>query len=115
MTDLSRIKATLEFLKDNQGFNVGGLFVSRTDNVIHVAGSTNYSFVENLNKRIAIKELENTKAEFNEYVEALPEFKDFMKNKEIYHLNYQKWKKFGNQLCRMNTRWNLNLLMIGLT
>jgi hypothetical protein len=87
MTDLTRIKAALEFLKDYQGFNVGGLFVSRTENVIHVAGSTNYSFIENLNKRIAIKEMENTKAEFNDYVEALPEFKDFMKNKVIkYYL-----------------------------
>jgi hypothetical protein len=88
MTHISRIKAALEFLKDNQGFNVGGLFVSRTDNVIHVTGYTNFSFIENLNKRIAIKEMENTKAEFNDYIEALPEFKDFMKNKEIkYYLN----------------------------
>ncbi len=99
MTDLSRIKAALEFLKDNQGFNVGGLFVSRTDNVIHVAGSTNYSFVENLNKRIAIKELENTKAEFNEYVEALPEFKDFMKNKEIYYYLILDYDKDSIPIC----------------
>jgi hypothetical protein len=88
MTDISRIKAALEFLKDSQGFNVGGLFVSRTDNLIHVAGCTNYSFIENLNKRIAITELKNTKAEFKDYVEALPEFQEFMKNKEIkYYLS----------------------------
>jgi len=99
MTDLSRIKAALEFLKDNQGFNVGGLFVSRTDNVIHVAGSTNYSFIENLNKRIAIEELENTKAEFNEYVEALPEFKDFMKNKEIYYYLILDYGKGSIPIC----------------
>lgn len=99
MTDLGRIKATLEFLKDNQGFNVGGLFISRTENVIHVAGFTNYSFIENLKKRIAIKELENTKAEFNEYVEALPEFKDFMKNKEIHYYLMLDYGKGSIPIC----------------
>lgn len=99
MTDIGRIKAALEFLKDYQGFNVGGLFVSRTDNVINVAGSTNYSFVQNVNKRIAIKELENTKAEFNDYVEALPEFKDFMKNKEIKYYLILDYGKGSIPIC----------------
>lgn len=99
MTDISRIKATLEFLKDSQGFNVGGLFVSRTDNIIHVAGSTNYSFIENLNKRIAITELENTKAEFNDYVEALPEFQEFMKNKEIKYYLILDYGKGSIPIC----------------
>jgi hypothetical protein len=99
MTDISRIKAALEFPKDYQGFNVGGLFVSRTDNVINVAGSTNYSFIENLNKRIAIKEMGNTKAEFNDYVEALPEFKDFMKDKEIKYYHILDYGKGSIPIC----------------
>lgn len=99
MTHISRIKAALEFLKDSQGFNVGGLFVSRTENVIHVAGSTNYSFIENINKRIALTELENTKAEFYDYVEALPEFQEFMKNKEIKYYLILDYGKGSIPIC----------------
>jgi hypothetical protein len=99
MTEISRIRAALEFLKDNQGFKVGGLFVSRTDNVVHIAGSTNYSYIENINRRIVIKELENTKAEFNDYVEALPEFKDFMKNKEIKYYLILDYGKGSIPIC----------------
>lgn len=89
MTDISRIKIALEFLKDNQGFKVGGLFLSRKDNVVYVNGFTNYNDLKNINKRIAIRELEDTKAEFNDYLEIVPEFKDFLENKEIeYSLVY---------------------------
>lgn len=89
MTDISRIKTTLEFLKGSQGFKVGGLFLSRKDNAIYVNGFTSCKDLKNINKRIAIRELENTKAEFNDYLEIVPEFKDFIKNKEIkYSLAY---------------------------
>jgi hypothetical protein len=83
MTDISRIKTALEFLKDNQGFKVGGLFLSGKDNIVYVSGYTNYNDLKNINKRIAIRELEDTKAEFNDYLEIVPEFKDFLKNREI--------------------------------
>jgi len=54
MTDKSRIKAALEFLKDNQGFKVGGLYLAPRVNEISVVGQTNYNNTDNLNKRIAI-------------------------------------------------------------
>ena len=112
MTDLSRIKSALEFLKDNEGFNVGGLFLSHKDNVVHVAGCTNYNYIENINKRIAIKELEDTKAEFNEYVEALPEFKDFLKNKEINYYLILDYGKGSIPICsekKGEINWDINI------
>jgi hypothetical protein len=86
MTNIGRIKTALEFLKDNQGFKVGGLFLSRKDNVVYVSGFTNFNDPKNMNKRIAIRELEDAKAEFNDYIEIVPEFKDFLKNKEIKYI-----------------------------
>jgi hypothetical protein len=89
MTEIARIKAALEFLKDNHGFKVGGLFLSIRDNVVFVAGSTNYDDLKNVNKRIATRELNEIKVEFNEYIELVPEFKNFLKGKSIeYFLTY---------------------------
>jgi hypothetical protein len=99
MTEISRIRAALEFLKDNQGFNVGGLFLSHLDNVVYVVGSTSYYYIENINKRIAIKDLEDTKAEFNDYVEILPELKSFLKNKEIKYSLIFDYGKGGINIC----------------
>lgn len=50
MTDISRIKTALEFLKENQGFKVGGLNLSCKDNIVYVSGSTNYNDLININK-----------------------------------------------------------------
>lgn len=89
MTDTSRIKIALEFLKNNQGFQVGELLLSCKDNVIYVSGFTSYNDLKNINKSIAIRELEDTKVKFNGYIEIVPEFNDFLKNKEIkYSLAY---------------------------
>jgi hypothetical protein len=86
MASIARIKAVLEYLKDNQGFNVDDLFVSCKDNKVFVAGETNYVYLENLNKRIAVGELESIKFEFKECVELVPEFKNFLLNKEIEYI-----------------------------
>jgi len=89
MTDISRIKDALKFLKDNQGLKVGNLFLSCKDNIVYVAGFTNYSDLKNINKRIAVKELEETKVEFKESILLVPEFNDFLKNKLVkYILSY---------------------------
>ena len=89
MTDISRIKSSLEFLKDNQTFKVGELVLYHKDNTVFVTGYTNYNDLKNVNKRIALGELEDTKAEFKDYMDLVPEFLNFMKNKQIvYSLNY---------------------------
>ncbi len=89
MENISKIKTALEFLKDNDGFNVGSLFLSCRDQNVFVYRNTNYRYIENLNKKIATKELEEIKIEFNNYIDVVPEFKDFLKDKEIsYHLTY---------------------------
>ncbi len=38
MTDLKRIQAALEFLKDNQGFKAGVLYLAPGENEIAVVG-----------------------------------------------------------------------------
>jgi len=89
MTDISRIKSSLEFLKDNQTFKVGELVLYHKDNTVFVTGYTNYNDLKNVNKRIALRELEDTKAEFKDYMDLVPEFLDFMKSRQIvYSLNY---------------------------
>ncbi len=40
MSDLKRIQAALEFLKDNQEFKVGGLYLEPRENEIVVVGQT---------------------------------------------------------------------------
>ncbi len=64
---MPEIQAELGFLKDNQGFKVGVLYLAPRENEIVVAGQTNDNDTDNLNKRIALNELKDIKAEFNDY------------------------------------------------
>jgi len=99
MTDKSRIKAALEFLKDNQGFKVGGLFLSPGKSIISVVGQTNYNDPDNLNKKIAIKELEDVKAEFKDYCNMDLEFDKYFKDKEVKFCLAYDYGMGGIALC----------------
>jgi len=99
MTDKSRIKAALEFLKDNQGFKVGGLYLAPRVNEISVVGQTNYNNTDNLNKRIAINELNDIKAEFNDYEELDTEFNSFFENKTVRFCLAYDYGMGGIELC----------------
>jgi len=99
MTDKSRIKAALEFLKDNQGFKVGGLYLAPRENEISVVGQTNYNDTDNLNKRIALNELNDIKAEFNDYRELDKDFNSFFENKRIRFCLAYDYGMGGIELC----------------
>lgn len=88
MEDTWRIKAALEFLKDNKGFTIGKIFLNHKNNEIFVNGYTNFSSTDFMNKRIALEELQAVKQTFNDYKLALKEFADFVADKKIrYTLN----------------------------
>lgn len=99
MTNLSRIQTALEFLKDNQGFKVGGLYLSPRENEIAVVGQTNYNDTDNLNKRIALNELKNIKAEFSDYMDLDADFNSFFKNKTIRFCLAYDYGMGGIELC----------------
>lgn len=99
MTDLKRIQAALEFLKDNQGFKVGGLYLSPRENEIAVVGQTNYNDTDNLNKGIALNELKDIKAEFNDYRDLNADFNNFFKDKTIRFCLAYDYGMRGIELC----------------
>jgi hypothetical protein len=99
MTDLKRIQAALEFLKDNQGFKVGGLYLSPRENEIAVVGQTNYNDTDNLNKGIALNELKDIKAEFNDYRDLDADFNNFFKDKTIRFCLAYDYGMGGIELC----------------
>lgn len=99
MTDLKRIQAALEFLKDNQGFKVGGLYLSPRENEIAVVGQTNYNDTDNLNKGIALNELKDIKAEFNDYRDLNADFNNFFKDKTIRFCLAYDYGMSGIELC----------------
>ncbi len=85
MPNTARLKTTLEFLKDNQGFKIENLYLSCKNNVIRVNGFTNYGSTEFMNKKIALEELQNVKDEFCDLKTSLAEFKDFVADKQIIY------------------------------
>lgn len=99
MTDLKRIQAALEFLKDNQGFKVGGLYLSPRENEIAVVGQTNYNDTDNFNKGIALNELKDIKAEFNDYRDLDADFNNFFKDKTIRFCLAYDYGMRGIELC----------------
>lgn len=99
MTDLKRIQAALEFLKNNQGFKVGGLYLSPRENEIAVVGQTNYNDTDNLNKGIALNELKDIKAEFNDYRDLDADFNNFFKDKTIRFCLAYDYGMRGIELC----------------
>ena len=112
MTDLRRIQAALGFLKDNQGFKVGGLYLAPRENEIAVVGQTNYNNTDNLNKRIALNELKDIKAEFNDYRDLDADFNCFFKNKTIRFCLAYDYGMGGIELCNDlngNITWSYDI------
>ena len=99
MTDNSRVKAALEFLKDNQGFKVGGLYLAPRKSEIAVVGQTNYNDPDNLNKKTAINELDDIKAEFNDYRNLNAEFDNYFTDKKIKFCLAYDYGMGGIELC----------------
>ena len=99
MTDIKRIQTALEFLKDNQGFKVGGLYLAPRENEIVVVGQTNYNDADNLNKGIALNELRAIKAEFNDYRDLNADFNSFFNNKTIRFCLAYDYGMGGIELC----------------
>jgi hypothetical protein len=85
MTDTWRVKTAVEFLKDNQGFKVGGLFLSCKSETVRADGFTNYSSTEFMTKQIAIDELNVVKNEIDDFKNSVKEFADFVADKKIIY------------------------------
>jgi len=112
MTDKKRIKTALEFLKENQGFKVGSLYLAPREKEIAVVGQTNYNNPDNLNKGIALNELENIKATFNDYREMLAEFDKYFADKEIKYCLAYTYGMGGIELCnefKGNVTWSYKI------
>ena len=81
-----RIKTALMFLKLGKFFNVAELKLSsEKKGIIEVTGWSNYISINNLTKKISLRELEEIKARFNEIVNYSTEFKKFIEDKEIVY------------------------------
>jgi succinate dehydrogenase/fumarate reductase flavoprotein subunit len=112
MTDKKRIITALEFLKENQGFKVGGLYLAPRKKEIAVVGQTNYNNPDNLNKRIALNELKNIKATFNDYRELVAEFDKYFVDKKIKYCLAYDYGMGGIELCnefKGNVTWSYKI------
>lgn len=110
--DINRIKVALDFLKEQQGFNVGGLYLSPRKDEIAIVGQTNYNDLDNLNKKIAKQELENIKAKFKEYRNWVKEFDDYFNDKNIRFCLAYDYGMGGIELCNESNgkiRWSYNI------
>jgi hypothetical protein len=99
MTIKNRILDALKFLADNQGFKVGALYLAMRDNELWIVGQTNYNDLDNLTKKIALKELDEVKQQFCDYLDLSPELASFIKDKGIrYCLGYD-YGMGGIEIC----------------
>ena len=108
-----RIKTAVEFLKDGQSFNVGDLRLGIENNTITVTGWSQYSYVENLTKNQALKELDEIKTLFNRMVNSSQELKDFIANKITeYNLYFDDYGKGSIIICSEKDgaiKWEMEL------
>jgi len=84
-----RIKTAIEFLKDGQSFKVGDLRLGIERGILVVSGWSQYAEIENVNKQIALRELDEIKTIFQVMKDESEELRSFVANKKIeYHLYY---------------------------
>ncbi len=99
VADEHRVRTALEFLKDEQGFNVGGLYLSPRENEIWVVGQTNYNDPDNLTKSIALEELNSVKHELNHYFGLVPELREHLNERDIRYCLAYDYGMGGIELC----------------
>ena len=112
VADEHRVRTALEFLKDEQRFNVGGLYLSPRENEIWIVGQTNYNDPDNLNKSIALEELNSVKGELHHYFKLVPEFEEHFNNRNIRFCLAYTYGMGGIELCNEHNgklTWTYNI------
>jgi len=99
MTDKKKIKTALEFLNQNQGIEIGRLYLAPRNKEIAVVGQTQYNDPDSLNKSIAAIELEAIKTEFNDYRTIDSEFDKYFQDKKIKYCLAYTYGMGGIELC----------------
>ena len=99
MTDIKKTKTALEFLNQDQGFELGDLYLAPRNKEIAIVGQTKCNDPDNLNKRIAIEELEEVKTRFNYYRTIDSEFDKHFKDKKIKYCLAYAYGMGGIELC----------------
>ena len=110
----SRIKAAIEFLKDNQSFLVGDLRlgVSATGDV-QVSGWSHYKDFRSLSKAACLEELSEVKQIFSDMLMSSEDLRRFIEDKAIeYCLNFDDYGKASIGICsekHNHIKWYVDL------
>ena len=88
--ETERIKTAIEFLKDGQSFKVGDLRLGMDNKTnMYITGWSQYSNIESLTKKQALKELEEIKTIFKRMIDASQELNNFIRGKSLkYNLAF---------------------------
>src|SRR6478672_1043266 len=97
----SRIKAAIEFLKDNKSFLVGNLRLSVNETGdVQVTGWSHYTDFRNLSKVACLKELSEVKQMFADMLLSSEDLRRFVKDKTIeYCLDFDEYGKASIGIC----------------
>lgn len=111
--EIGRIKTAVEFLKVGQSFSVGDLRLGIENNIVTVTGWSQYSNIENLTKRHALKELDEIKILFKQMIDASTELRNFIADKKIeYNLYFDDYGKGSIIICSEKDgtfKWEMEL------
>jgi len=109
----SRIKAAIEFLKDEQSFKVGDILLGIANNSIQVTGWSKYINIENLNKSVCLTELRGIVHAFSLMLLESNELKTFVNDRSIaYHLDFDDFGRGSIGICsQINDQliWHMNI------
>ena len=98
--ETERIKTAIEFLKDGQSFSVGDLRLEIENKIVTVTGWSQYSYIENLTKHQALKELDEIKISFKRMLDTSTELRNFIADKKIeYNLYFDDYGKGSIIIC----------------
>ncbi len=85
-----QIKTAIEFLKIGQSFRIENLRLGvENSKTLYITGWSNYSYIENLTKEIALRELQEIKVMFKKILAISKELRDFIEDKSFeYNLAF---------------------------
>jgi hypothetical protein len=111
--EIERINTAVKFLNNGQSFRVEPLLLGTIDTSnLYVTGWSQYIFLNNLTKQIALRELQEIKILFEEMISISQDLRGFVKNKKIeYNLVFDTGKA-GVGICSEkngNIEWQRDL------